>query len=171
MADVHNKAQRRRNMRAIKSKNTSIEVQVRKMLWHAGYRYRLNVKDLPGTPDIYLPKYRLVIQVNGCFWHGHKCARFSLPNTRTSSWKAKLLSNIHRDMDNIDRLRAAHIRVLIVWGCALSGPSRLDEQYLLLLLERGVFSSSGLGIVDKSGLKFTDKKSYSTVLHPMIRPA
>ncbi|MCJ8317503.1 MAG: very short patch repair endonuclease [Idiomarina sp.] len=139
-------------MRAIKSKNTSIEVQVRKMLWHAGYRYRLNVKDLPGTPDIYLPKYNAAIQINGCLWHGHDCPQFVLPKTRTEFWKEKILSNVERDLRNITESRQRNLRVLLIWECAIRGGGRLEPDYLLKLISRWLPTDDGLSIIDKQGL-------------------
>lgn len=153
MADVHNKVQRRRNMRAIKSKNTSIEVQVRKMLWHAGYRYRLNVKDLPGKPDIYLPKYNAAIQINGCLWHGHDCPQFVLPKTRTEFWKEKILSNVERDLRNITESRQQNVRVLLIWECAIRGRGRLEPDYLLKLINRWLPTDDGLSVIDKQGMR------------------
>ncbi len=153
MADVHNKDQRRKNMRAIKSADTSIEVRVRKMLWHAGYRYRLNVKSLPGTPDIYLPKYRAAIQINGCLWHGHNCPQFVLPKTRTEFWKAKILSNVQRDLRSIHESRQQDIRVLLIWECAIRGNGRLEPAYLLKLISRWLSTDNSLSVIDKQGIR------------------
>jgi len=92
MADVHDKLTRSYNMSRIKSKDTKPEMLVRKFLFSKGFRYRLHVKNLPGKPDIVLPKYRTVIFVNGCFWHGHEnCKYFVIPKTRTNRWKEKNL--------------------------------------------------------------------------------
>lgn len=168
MADVHNKAQRRRNMRAIKSKNTSIEVQVRKMLWHAGYRYRLNVKDLPGTPDIYLPKYNAAIQINGCLWHGHDCPQFVLPKTRTEFWRNKIVGNVKRDLNKAAALQRQNIRLLVIWECALRGRGRLDENYILILLERWLSSEETLAIVDKQGIKLPDPANFLSQITPAL---
>lgn len=140
-------------MRAIKSKNTSIEVQVRKMLWHAGYRYRLNVKDLPGTPDIYLPKYNAAIQINGCLWHGHNCPQFVLPKTRTKFWREKILSNVKRDLCNIKEFRQQNVRVLLIWECAIRGSGRLEPDYLLKLISRWLSTDDGLSVIDKQGMR------------------
>lgn len=155
MADVHNKEQRRKNMRAIKSADTSIEVRVRKMLWHAGYRYRLNVKSLPGTPDIYLPKYRAAIQINGCLWHGHYCPQFVLPKTRTEFWKDKISGNVQRDLRNISESRQQNVRVLLIWECAIRGNGRLEPNYLLKLISRWLPTDDSLSVVDKQGIRST----------------
>ncbi|MRJ45808.1 DNA mismatch endonuclease Vsr [Idiomarina loihiensis] len=153
MADVHNKDQRRKNMRAIKSADTSIEVRVRKMLWHAGYRYRLNVKSLPGTPDIYLPKYRAAIQINGCLWHGHNCPQFVLPKTKTEFWKNKISSNVQRDLRNIRESRQQNVRVLLIWECAIRGNGRLEPDYLLKLMSRWLPTDDSLSVIDKQGIR------------------
>ncbi len=168
MADVHNKAQRRRNMRAIKSKDTSIEVQVRKMLWHAGYRYRLNVKDLPGKPDIYLPKYHAAIQVNGCLWHGHNCPQFVLPKTRTEFWKNKIKSNVERDLKNIATLHDKGFRLLVIWECALRGKARLDNRYIFSLFARWLSSTEALANLDKQGLTSRTLHDFKYQINPSL---
>ena len=118
MADVHDKATRSYNMSRIKSKNTKPEILVRKFLFANGFRYRLNDKKLPGKPDIVLPKYKTVIFVNGCFWHGHKnCKYFKLPKTRTEWWKEKIEGNIKNDIKKHNQLRDAGFRVIVVWEC------------------------------------------------------
>src|SRR5215203_2449784 len=98
MADVHDKKTRSYNMSQIKGKNTKPEILVRKYLHAQGFRFRLHVKNLPGKPDIVLPKYKTVIFVHGCFWHGHKNCKFSkLPTTRTDFWKMKIKRNSELD--------------------------------------------------------------------------
>ena len=98
MADVHSKEQRSYNMSQIKGKNTKPEMLVRKFLFSKGFRYRLHIKDLPGKPDIVLPKYKTVIFIHGCFWHGHEgCKYSSIPKTRTEWWTEKINKNISND--------------------------------------------------------------------------
>ena len=107
-------------MRGIRGSNTQPELQVRKALHARGFRYRLNVKDLPGRPDIVLPKWKAVIFVHGCFWHAHQgCRYFRLPATRTGFWQEKLATNAARDARQIEQLRAGGWRILVVWECAL----------------------------------------------------
>lgn len=107
-------------MRGIRSSNTQPELQVRKALHARGFRYRLNSKELPGRPDIVLPKWKAVIFVHGCFWHAHQgCRYFRIPATRTEFWEQKLTANVARDARQIEQLRAAGWRVLVVWECAL----------------------------------------------------
>lgn len=120
MADVHDKETRSYNMSCIKGKNTNPEMLVRKFLFANGFRYRLNVKELPGKPDIVLPKYKTVIFINGCFWHGHKgCRYFVLPKTRTEWWLQKIKDTRHRDQLNEIALNVKGWRVIIVWECEL----------------------------------------------------
>ena len=107
-------------MRGIRSSNTQPELQVRKALHARGFRYRLNARDLPGRPDIVLPKWRTVIFVHGCFWHAHQgCRYFRIPATRTTFWQQKLAGNAARDTQQIEQLLAMGWRVLVVWECAL----------------------------------------------------
>lgn len=120
MADVHDKATRSYNMSRIKNKNTKPEILVRKFLFANGFRYRLNVKKLPGKPDIVLPKYKTAIFVNGCFWHRHEnCKYFKLPATRTEWWKEKIEGNIKNDTIKHAQLVALGYKVLIFWECEI----------------------------------------------------
>ena len=111
---------RSENMARVKSKNTKPEVYLRKLLWHRGFRYRLNYKDLPGSPDIYIPKYKAAIFVNGCFWHMHENCRYaSIPKNNHDFWKNKLEGNVQRDKQNYIRLESMGINVIVVWGCEI----------------------------------------------------
>ena len=120
MADNLTAPQRHINMSHIHGKDTGIELLVRKRLHADGFRYRVNAKDLPGKPDILLPKYRTVIFVNGCFWHGHKgCKLFVVPHTNTEFWTAKIERNRSRDDEKFRLLEALQWNVEIVWECEL----------------------------------------------------
>lgn len=124
MADVHDKATRSYNMSRIKSKNTKPEILVRKFLFANGFRYRLNDKKLPGKPDIVLPKYKTVIFVNGCFWHGHEnCKYFKLPAKRTEWWKEKFERNIRNDNIEHAQLTNAGYKVIVIWECEVKNKS------------------------------------------------
>lgn len=132
MADVHDADTRSYNMSCVKSKNTKPEIWVRKYLFACGFRYRINVKKLPGTPDIVLPKYKTAIFVNGCFWHGHKnCRYFVIPKTRTEWWLDKINRNIDRDQANILALKKLGWRVITIWECQLK-PAIRDDTLLNL---------------------------------------
>lgn len=133
--DVHSKEVRSYNMSCIKGKGTKPEEIVRKYLFSQGFRYRKNDKRLPGTPDVVLPKYKTVIFVNGCFWHGHEgCKYFVWPKNNAEFWKAKILQNIERDKRDFERLENLGWKVVVVWECSLKKNSR--QQSLEDLLER-----------------------------------
>ena len=119
MADNHSKEIRSMNMSHIRSKNTKPEELVRKNLFANGFRYRKNVKALPGCPDIVLPKYKTVIFVNGCFWHKHDCPRFVWPSSNQEYWIPKIQANVDRDRRNYSLLRDEGWRVILVWECEL----------------------------------------------------
>ena len=114
-------------MSCIKGKNTKPEEIVRKYLFSQGFRYRKNDKRLPGTPDIVLPKYRTVIFVNGCFWHGHQgCRYFVVPKTNTDFWMNKIDTNRIRDQKKISELEAMGWKVIVIWECELKTGKRED---------------------------------------------
>jgi DNA mismatch endonuclease (patch repair protein) len=117
-------------MQAIRGKNTGPEVLLRKLLFARGFRYRLHVSSLPGKPDIVLPKYRTVIFMHGCFWHGHDCHLFTLPQTRRDFWTTKISANQQRDQRVIFALQSAGWRVISVWECALRGRLKWDADAL-----------------------------------------
>ena len=120
MPDKITKKQRSENMRKIKSKDTSIEVKVRKYLYHHGFRYRKNVKELPGTPDIVLDKYKVVIFVNGCFFHHHNnCKLAYIPKSNTDFWIKKFNRNIENDIKHINQLEQMDYKVITVWECEI----------------------------------------------------
>ena len=119
--------QRHECMSSIHSKDTRPEQVVRRELWHRGYRFRKCVKILPGTPDIVLPKYRTVIFVNGCFWHGHKeCSKYTVPKTNIEFWKEKVARNQERDLINNQRLETIAWNIITVWECELTKARLLD---------------------------------------------
>ena len=119
MVDVVDIVTRSRMMAGIKGKNTKPEKLVRSLLHRQGFRFRLNVRDLPGKPDIVLPRYRAVIFVNGCFWHGHDCVRFKWPKTRTEFWRKKIEDNRANDQKVTQTLLAEGWRVGVVWECSI----------------------------------------------------
>ncbi len=125
---------RSQNMARVKSKNTKPEVFLRKLLWHKGFRYRLNYKELPGSPDLYIPKYRVAIFVNGCFWHMHEnCKYSSIPKNNHEFWKNKLEGNVKRDKQNYIKLENIGIKVIVVWGCEIKQMMKdeiISKQYV-----------------------------------------
>jgi DNA mismatch endonuclease (patch repair protein) len=106
-------------MAKISGKETKPEIIVRKYLFSKGFRYRKNVKTLPGSPDIVLYKYKTIIFVQGCFWHGHNCNASKFPETRKDFWLQKILDNVERDIRNQLELKTLGWKVLIVWQCEL----------------------------------------------------
>lgn len=131
MPDVVSRARRSEMMSGIRGKNTKPELMIRSALHRAGYRFRLHTKDLPGKPDLVLPKYRAVIFVNGCFWHGHDCHLFKWPGTRKDFWRAKITRNRTIDSRAIETLQQQEWRVLTVWECTLKGKERLDIERIV----------------------------------------
>lgn len=118
--DVHTKETRSYNMSQIRNKNTKPEELVRKYLYSHGLRYRKNVKNMPGCPDIVISRYNVVVFVNGCFWHVHEgCKYFKWPQNNKEFWENKLLGNKQRDAENINDLEQLGWRVLVVWECEL----------------------------------------------------
>lgn len=121
-------AQRSKLMRRVKGKNTRPEKAVRSVLHRLGFRFRLHRKDLPGRPDIVLPKYRAVVFVHGCYWHRHGgCRRTTTPSARRAFWEEKFSANVERDRRNREALIGAGWRVLVVWECETVGPSELAK--------------------------------------------
>ena len=121
--------QRSRNMSAIKSKNTKPEIAVRKLLHSMGYRFRLHRKDLPGSPDIVLPKYKTVIFVHGCFWHRHEnCKYASTPKTRKEFWENKFKTNLKRDLDIQEKIKNMGWQSVVIWECEIKNILALNNK-------------------------------------------
>lgn len=126
MTDIFSTEKRSDVMSKIKSENTKPEKIVRSLLFSAGYRFRLHSKELPGKPDIVLPKYKTVVFVNGCFWHGHEnCKEGGIPKTNSQFWRDKILKNKERDERVSNELKQEGWKVLVVWECQLKDKERL----------------------------------------------
>ena len=125
MTDVLTLEQRKYCMSKIRGKNTKPELLIRKGLFARGFRFRLHCKNLAGKPDLVFPKYKSVILINGCFWHGHECLLFKWPSSRKEFWKKKITRNREKDVENLKALKRSKWRVLTIWECALKGKSRL----------------------------------------------
>lgn len=122
MSDIVDKATRSRMMSRIRGKDTAIERSLRQAIFAQGFRYRLHVVRLPGKPDIVFSKYRAVVFVHGCFWHGHSgCSLFHMPGTNTEFWKTKIIGNKARDAQAQEQLKSLGWRIATVWECALRG--------------------------------------------------
>ena len=129
MSDIFSQTKRSDIMSKISSKDTKPEILVRKFLFSKGFRYRINVKTLPGKPDIVLPKYKTIIFVNGCFWHGHNCKKGNLPSSNTDFWKEKISNTKSRDAKNSDFLVKLGWKVIIIWQCEIS---KIDNRTKIL---------------------------------------
>lgn len=155
MTDIVSPAKRSQMMSGIRGRDTGPEMRVRRLLHRMGYRYRLQRRDLPGSPDLVLPRHRTVVFVHGCFWHFHAgCRLAKLPGTREEFWRNKLLGNRKRDAAAVDALQADGWRVLVVWECWLRA-CRNDEtlaEALAAWMEGdqafGEFSGAGAASVD-----------------------
>ncbi|MCA2971025.1 MAG: DNA mismatch endonuclease Vsr [Acidobacteriaceae bacterium] len=129
MVDSLPPERRSENMRRIRSQNTAPEMIVRRMVHAMGYRYRLHVKNLPGKPDLVFPRLRKVIEVYGCFWHGHTaCREGRMPATRPEYWVPKLEANRQRDRANRRRLRVLGWSILVIWECETGDRERLQKR-------------------------------------------
>ena len=135
MADIVDRATRSRMMSGIRGQDTSPERLIRRELHRRGFRFRLHHSGLPGRPDIVLPKYRVLIQVNGCFWHRHNCHLFKWPATQSQRWRDKLEANVVRDAANLRACESMGWRTLIVWECALKGKTRLPLEEIGAMAE------------------------------------
>lgn len=128
MVDVVDSATRSRMMAGIRARNTKPEILIRSLLHKQGFRFRLHVRNLPGKPDIVLPRYNAVIFVHGCFWHGHECHFFKWPKTRPDFWHAKIAHNRENDLKAMTALKKAGWRVGVVWECAVRGAGKDAER-------------------------------------------
>ncbi len=128
MSDIYSKEKRSQIMRKIKGKNTKPEIKVRKWLHQKGFRFRLHRQDLPGKPDIVLPKYKTVIFINGCFWHQHQgCQKASTPKTNQEWWKEKFKENTERDQRNQDKLTEMGWKVIVIWECEIKTGKYIEQ--------------------------------------------
>jgi DNA mismatch endonuclease (patch repair protein) len=143
--DVHSPEQRSWNMSRIRGRDTRPELLVRRGLHGRGFRFRLHVRNLPGRPDLVLPKHRTVVLVNGCFWHGHDCPMFRLPATRSEFWLKKIEGNRARDAATAAALLSADWRQFTIWECALRGRAKIGTEAVLDACEDFVQSDSNSG--------------------------
>lgn len=141
MPDIVDAQTRSRMMSGIRGQNTKPELKIRGALHALGFRYRIHAADVPGKPDLVLPKYRAVVFVNGCFWHGHDCSLFHLPGTRREFWQQKISRNIARDAEVRRQLDSEGWRHVTVWECAIRGPYRLGLDETVRRLVRWIPSA------------------------------
>lgn len=157
MTDRMSREERHRCMAAIKGRDTKPEMMVRRYLFSRGLRYRVNVKKLPGSPDIVLKKYGVAVFIDGCFWHGHKeCKYYKLPSTNVDFWKAKIAKNLARDYVNNVDLELAGWRVIRLWECEIKTKEQREERLAKLYDE----IVSGTGIIKAKRSRKKKKKYY-----------
>jgi DNA mismatch endonuclease (patch repair protein) len=125
-------------MRAVRPKDTDPELKIRRLLFARGFRYRLHVSSMPGSPDLVLPKHRVVVFVHGCFWHGHGCHLFKVPATRTDFWLKKIQGNRERDRRHETKLLADGWRILTIWECALKGKHKMPLREMVDKIENWI---------------------------------
>jgi len=135
MSDIFSKKKRSEIMSKISGKDTKPEILVRRFLFNKGFRFRKNDKRYPGKPDIVLPKYKTIIFINGCFWHGHYCKAGKLPETRRQFWKEKIQSNINRDEKNIKTLKLNDWNLIVLWQCEIKNKESQNHRLNLLVNE------------------------------------
>ncbi|MDB5801658.1 MAG: putative mismatch endonuclease [Rhodocyclales bacterium] len=154
MTDVVDPATRSRMMSGIRGKNTRPEVFLRKGLHALGFRFRLHAKDIPGKPDIVLPKYKALIVVHGCFWHGHDCRYFRLPGTRQDFWLEKIESNRKRDERDAMRQLEEGWRILIVWECAIRASMKARPGMDVVSLTTDWLRNNQISaVIDENGIR------------------
>lgn len=142
MVDIVSKGTRSRMMSGIRGKDTRPEILIRSLLHRKGFRFRLHDRRLAGRPDIVLPKHKAVIEVRGCFWHGHDCHLFVWPSTRKGFWKEKIGQNRKRDSRNMMKIQELGWKTLIVWECAVKGKRRLPVSELGKTIENWLLYDS-----------------------------
>lgn len=147
-------------MAAVKGRNTKYEVALRKRLFSKGFRYRVNSRKLPGRPDIVLSKHKVVIFVNGCFWHYHKCHLSRIPKTRSEWWQKKLEGNRQRDSKNLELLMNAGWRILIIWECSFRHPGVSRETEYNRIIE--IATDFILSDASRLEISFDENKPAST---------
>ena len=129
MTDLVSRKQRSDNMRAVRGRDTTPEIRVRRIAHRLGYRFRLHRADLPGKPDIVFPRLGKVVFVHGCFWHQHRrCRKGSMPQSNTEFWRSKLQRNVQRDAENLVALKAIGWKVLVIWECETNDEARIEKK-------------------------------------------
>ncbi len=142
MVDVVSPSKRSEMMSGIRDKNTKPEYLIRKALFKRGFRFRVHVSKLPGKPDIVLPKYKAVVLVNGCFWHGHGCSLFKWPSSRVTFWREKIEHNKKHDAESLEALKTQGWRTLIIWECATKGKGRWPTEKLFDSVENWILDGT-----------------------------
>ncbi|AIR07013.1 very short patch repair endonuclease [Cedecea neteri] len=163
MADVHSKAIRSKNMRAIATRDTAIEKRLAALLAECGFSFRVQDAALPGKPDFVVDEFRCVIFTHGCFWHHHDCHLFKVPATRTDFWLDKIGHNVARDKRDVGLLLAQGWRVLVVWECALRGREKMSDRALCERLEEWICSGGRSTEINVTGIHQRDEGDQQTL--------
>jgi DNA mismatch endonuclease, patch repair protein len=151
MTDIVDTKTRSRMMAGIGPKDTRPELIIRHGLHSKGYRYRLHDNKLPGKPDLVFPRYKALIFINGCFWHGHRCNLFRWPSSRPAFWKEKIGKTTERDKRNIEICKKAGWRVMTIWECSLKGTRRIGAEATIAAASRWLNSSLPEGNITGRG--------------------
>lgn len=151
MVDVHDAVTRRKNMSAIRNQNTKPEQLVARLLQAMNIDFATQEKQLPGKPDMYVAKYQCAIFVHGCYWHGHDCHLFKVPQTRTEFWLEKIASNRRRDQKVRKELQQQNTRQLIIWECSLKGSQKLAQEQLSVRIEEFLLSGQFFAEIGAKG--------------------
>jgi len=138
LADIVSSDKRSEMMSGIRGKNTKPELFIRRGLFKRGFRFRVHVSQLPGKPDIVLPRYKAIILVNGCFWHVHGCSLFKWPSSRVDFWRNKLVETRKHDTESLRKLKATGWRILVIWECAIKGKGKWSTDKLLEATEKWI---------------------------------
>jgi DNA mismatch endonuclease (patch repair protein) len=155
--DTVDRLTRSKIMAAVGQKNTGAEILLRSALHRLGIRYRLHDRSLPGSPDLLLPRYRAVIFVHGCYWHGHGCYRSTIPKTRKTFWTRKFTANRARDDRKRSQLLEAGWRVLTVWECALKGKTAKPIDRTAMVVRAWLESSRSTGEIEGLSMSSTTR--------------
>lgn len=155
---MDNVTQARRSfiMSQVKSKNSKIEIEIRKGLFSKGLRFRIHKDSIPGKPDIYIGNHNIVVFVNGCFWHLHGCLSNSIPDNNRELWLKKLMRNKSRDIDNWVRLTALKYRIVIIWSCSLTGRTRDRMDMVITAVMDFLTSSEPFMNIDRNGVSYPE---------------
>ena len=164
MTDVVDAATRSRMMSGIRGKDTSPELLIRKALHARGFRFRVHAKNLPGKPDLLLPKYKAVVFIHGCFWHGHGCRYFKIPQTRPEFWLEKIEKNRNRDALQESTLKVMGWRVLIVWECAVRTMKKEKSPLLIDLIADWLINGSKDFQIDEKALEARCSQTVSATI-------
>lgn len=170
MTDIVDQKTRSRMMSGIRGKNTQPEITIRKALHANGFRYLLHNKKLPGKPDLTFTKYKAVVFIHGCFWHGHTCRYFKIPQTRTAFWQDKINGNRQRDAKQLVQLHHAGWRSLIIWECAVRKNNKFSKEKLIDCISNWLIIGSSDAQIDETGIRAAPCSMTESAITPKVLP-